>query len=59
MITSSIHASFHLFFGGGFSHVVFSLFPRFIRDLHLHFVLGYLTWPSSRDPSFFACILDL
>ena len=39
-------------FWGGFSHMVFSLFPHFMRDVHLHFVLGYLTWPSSWDPSF-------
>ena len=38
-------------FGGGFFPRGFPSFSTFMRDLHLHYVLGYLKWPSSRDPS--------
>jgi hypothetical protein len=33
----------------------FSLFPRFIFSVS--FVLGYLTWPCSRDPFFIFTIV--
>ena len=42
---------FFSLFGGGFFPRGFPSFSTFLRDLHLHYVLGYLNWPSSRDPS--------
>ena len=53
LITLSIHASsFISLFGGGFFPCGFSLFPHFLRDcICIHYVHGYLTWPSSQDPS--------
>ena len=63
LITPSIHASFSILhislFGEGFSHKVFplSLFSERFHCITLHcmytiaFLHGYLTWPSSHDPS--------
>ena len=50
LITPSMHL-FLLSFWGRVFPMRFSLFLRFMRELHLHYVLGYLIWPSSRDPS--------
>ena len=46
LITPSMHP-FLLSFRGRVFPMRFSLFLCFMRELHLHYVLGYLTWPSS------------